>query len=151
MAMCAFWGIMQFGEVSSPTSHNFDGSKHLKRSDITIDMDSNGVPYARLSLPAAKTARPGEVQQVFIAIQEKDLCALEALANLAALVPAKSSDPLFSWRDRAGRVRPMAKDAAMKRINSISQEAGLGKTFGHSFRIGGASYFLAKKVDPEIV
>ncbi|KIJ42976.1 hypothetical protein M422DRAFT_170431, partial [Sphaerobolus stellatus SS14] len=28
---------------------------------------------------------------------------------------------------------------------------GWGTTFGHSFRIGGASYYLAQKVNPEII
>ncbi|KAJ3560708.1 hypothetical protein NP233_g10660 [Leucocoprinus birnbaumii] len=151
MATCAFWGIMRFGEVSYPSSRTFDGSKHLKRCDVTFDEDTNGVPYARLNLPCAKTAKPGEIQQVFLATQEPEVCALEALANLAKVVPAKKEDPLFSWSDRFGKVRPMAKEAALKKINSISKEAGLGETFGHSFRIGGASYFLAKKVDPEIL
>ncbi|KAJ3576811.1 hypothetical protein NP233_g147 [Leucocoprinus birnbaumii] len=125
MATCAFWGIMRFGEVSYPSSRSFDGSKHLKRSDITFDADGNGVPYARLDLPCAKTAKPGEIQKVFIATQEPDVCALEALANLAKIVPAEREDPLFSWIDRFGKVRPMAKDAALKKINTISREAGL--------------------------
>ncbi|KXN80668.1 hypothetical protein AN958_08626 [Leucoagaricus sp. SymC.cos] len=151
MATCAFWGLMRFGEVSAPTSHNFDGSRHLKRWDATIKSDHSGVPYMKLALPSAKTARPGEIQEVFIAAQEKELCAIEAVSNLAAIVPAGRDDPLFSWRDQFGRIRPMAKQAVLRKINSISQAAGLGTSFGHSFRIGAASYFLAKKVDPEIV
>lgn len=151
MASCAFWGLMRFGEVSHPQSRKFDGQRHLKRRDATIDIDQNGTPYARLLLPSAKTAKPGETQPVFIASQEKELCALEALHNLFTVVPAQSEDPLFSWMDKQGRVRPMAKQAALKRINGIAQQVGLGTTFGHSFRIGGASYFLAKKVEPEIV
>ncbi|KAG1758669.1 hypothetical protein EDD22DRAFT_783599, partial [Suillus occidentalis] len=36
-------------------------------------------------------------------------------------------------------------------INSILIGRGWGTSFGHSFRIGGASFYLTKKVDPEIV
>ncbi|KAG2031172.1 hypothetical protein BDR03DRAFT_807940, partial [Suillus americanus] len=36
-------------------------------------------------------------------------------------------------------------------INSILVAWGWGTTFGHSFRIGGASFYLAKKINPEIV
>lgn len=151
MVTCAFWGLMRFGEVSHPHSRKFDGRVHLKRQDATIDLDQNNTPYAKLVLPTAKTAKPGELQPVFIASQEKELCALEALVNLSSVVPAKGEDPLFSWRDSHGKIRPMAKQAALKRINGIAQQVGLGTTFGHSFRIGGASYFLAKKVNPEIV
>lgn len=151
MATCAFWGLMRFGEVSSPTSHKFNGALHLKRSDAALSTDLNGARYARLDLPSAKTAKPGETQSVFIAEQEPDLCALQALANLAAVVPAAKEDPLFSWRDKHAKIRPMAKQAALKRINGILSSVGLGTTFGHSFRIGAASFFLARKVDPEIV
>ncbi|KAF8576008.1 hypothetical protein K439DRAFT_1292150, partial [Ramaria rubella] len=37
------------------------------------------------------------------------------------------------------------------KINSILSSNGWGNSFRHSFRIGGASFFLAQKVDPEIV
>ncbi|KAI0732584.1 hypothetical protein C8Q72DRAFT_743636, partial [Fomitopsis betulina] len=36
-------------------------------------------------------------------------------------------------------------------INRHFSALGYGTTFGHSFRIGGASFYLSQKVDPEIV
>jgi len=45
----------------------------------------------------------------------------------------------------------MVKDKALGRINSILHAWGWGTAFGHSFCIGGASFYLAQKVDPEIV
>ncbi|OBZ79759.1 hypothetical protein A0H81_01328 [Grifola frondosa] len=74
-----------------------------------------------------------------------------ALRNLARVVPAPADAPLFSWRDRAGEVRPMTRDAALKHINSIFEAWNWGTSFGHSFRIGGASFMLSQKIDPEIV
>ena len=152
MAACAFWGMMRFGEVSVKSRSDFHPQKHLKRSDATIDFDSDGRRYARLDLPSAKTAATGEVQSVFLMTQSaSDLCPIEALINMAAVTPAGSADPLFSWRDSQGDVRPMVKDKALGRINSILHAWGWGTAFGHSFRIGGASFYLAQKVDPEIV
>ncbi|KAH7926281.1 hypothetical protein BV22DRAFT_1009515, partial [Leucogyrophana mollusca] len=58
---------------------------------------------------------------------------------------------LFSWRDSSGDVRPLVKAPAIKRVNDILVAWGWGTSFGHSFRIGGASFYLAQKVDPEIV
>ncbi|KAH8092567.1 hypothetical protein BXZ70DRAFT_897984, partial [Cristinia sonorae] len=58
---------------------------------------------------------------------------------------------LFSWRDRHGNICPLVRDAALARINSIYESHNIGTAFGHSFRIGGASFYLAQKVDPEIV
>ncbi len=73
------------------------------------------------------------------------------LKNLARVLFAAANDPLFSWRDSAGEVRPMVKARALERINAVLQAWGWGNTFGHSFRIGGTSLYLARKVEPEIV
>ncbi|KAG1785192.1 uncharacterized protein HD556DRAFT_1190001, partial [Suillus plorans] len=39
----------------------------------------------------------------------------------------------------------------LKHINCVIAAWGWGITFGHFFRIGGASFYLVQKVDPEIV
>jgi hypothetical protein len=150
MAMCAFWGMMRFGEVSVTSRDAFDKSKHLKRRDVHLGVDLDGKSYAHLDLPSAKTAKPGEIQSIFLVPQE-GLCPIEALKNLATVVPAGSDDPLFSWRDQHGNIRPMVKSKAIAHINAILKTWGWGTTFGHSFRIGGASFYLSQKVDPEIV
>ena len=150
MASCTFWGMMRFGEVSVKSRRSFNGDLHLKRSDAYFGHDLQGKQYAKLSLPSAKTAAPGETQSVFLT-EQGDLCPLQALINLSMIVPAGANDPLFSWRDKREAIRPMVKGKALLRINGILMSMGWGTSFGHSFRIGGASYFLAKKVDPEIV
>jgi len=103
-----------------------------------------------LNLPSAKIAKSGEVQSVFMVPQER-LCPLNILQNLAKVVPAGWNDPLFSWQDRQGNVHPMVKATAIMHINLILKTWGWGTTFGHSFRIGGASFYLSQKVDPKIV
>lgn len=150
MAACAFWGMMRFGEVSVKSRPLFSPTRHLTRADAFFGHDLDGRPYARLSLPSAKTARPGERQLVFLT-EQGTICPLAALHNLAAVVPARASDPLFSWRDTNGEIRPAVTTAVMKTINSIFGRNGFGTSFGHSFRIGGASFFLGQKVDPEVV
>ncbi|KAI0798486.1 hypothetical protein BC629DRAFT_1285671 [Irpex lacteus] len=67
------------------------------------------------------------------------------------VTPATDADPLFSWRDHSGAIRPLTRNAALTRINNIFQAHGWGTAFGHSFRIGGASFYLAQKVSPEVV
>ncbi|KAJ3713630.1 hypothetical protein C8R42DRAFT_593043 [Lentinula raphanica] len=150
IATSAFWGMMRFGEVSFKSRTDFDPSKHLRRCDAIFGRDLDGVEYVRLDMREAKTARNGEIQHIFLT-GGGDLSAIKALRNLARVVPAGPSDPLFSWRDRMGDIRPMVKSKALKRINGILSEWGWGTAFGHSFRIGGASHYLAQKVDPEIV
>ncbi|KAG1828841.1 hypothetical protein EV424DRAFT_1317714, partial [Suillus variegatus] len=150
MASCAFFGMMRFGEVAVGTRAAFNPAKHLTRKDVFLGADLAGKSYARLDLPSAKTARPGEIQSIFL-VPQGTLCPITALHNLASVVPALQEDPLFSWRDRLGIVRPMVKQRALERINCVIAAWGWGTTFGHSFRIGGASFYLAQKVDPEIV
>ncbi|KAF8235079.1 hypothetical protein L208DRAFT_1258861, partial [Tricholoma matsutake] len=150
MVTCAFWGMMHFGEVSVSSRSAFDPTKHLKCKDAHFDYDLNRKLYVHLDLPSAKTAKPGEIQSVYMVPQE-GLCPLKALQNLAKVVPAGKSDLLFSWQDRTGSIRPMVKTTAINHINSILKAWGWGTTFGHSFRIDGASLYLSQKVDPEIV
>ena len=45
----------------------------------------------------------------------------------------------------------MVKEAALEKINAIIMSHGWGTMFGPSFRIGGASFYLAQGVSPEIV
>jgi hypothetical protein len=149
-ATCAFWGLMRFGEVTVPAYAQFDARKYLTQKDVQISYDIDGKRYARLDLPSAKTAKPGDSQSVFITDQ-LGVCPIEALLNLSRIVPAGPNDPLFCWRDGNGIIRPLVKKAALGRINSILGAWGWGTTFGHSFRIGGSSFFLAQGVDPEMV
>jgi hypothetical protein len=66
---------------------------------VLFDRDLNGKHYARLDLPSAKTAATGEIQSIFL-VEQQGLCLLDALENLARVVPAGPNDPLFSWMDR---------------------------------------------------
>lgn len=45
----------------------------------------------------------------------------------------------------------MVRDTAMSFINARLTGLGYGTTFGHSDRIGGVSFYLSQKVDPEVV
>lgn len=128
----------------------FNKDKHLTRKDAHFGFDQDGKPYARLNLPSAKTAKLGEIQSVFL-IPQEGLCPLNALQNLARVVPAGPDYLLFSWHDKHGSVWPMVKSKAIDHINSVIKAWGWGITFGHSFRIGGASFYLSQKVSPEII
>ena len=141
---------MRLGEVTVPSRAAFDGMRHLKRIDCIVSKDLDHRPYARLRLPSAKTAKPGETQDVFLT-QQGQLCPIWALLNLSLMTPASLSDPLFSWRDTAGVLHPLTRKSTLSRINNIFQARGWGTTFGHSFRIGGASFYLAQRINPEVV
>jgi len=147
---CAFWGMMRLGETTVQSRHDFSPSRYLTRGDYTEAVDTKNRPYLRLDLPSAKTAKPGERQSVWL-VPQGDLCPTAALHNMARVVPALRGDPLFSWRDNAGEVRPMAKPRFLERFNAILIANGAPRIYGHSFRIGGASFYMASGVDPKVV
>jgi hypothetical protein len=105
IATCAFWGMMRFGEVTVNDGDKFDGRVHVKRGDARVLNDERQGIYARLRLPTAKTAKPGQTQDVFLP-QQHAFCPVEALAHLARVAPAPDDAHLFSWIDRRGRVYP---------------------------------------------
>ena len=80
MALCAFWGMMSFGEVSVTTCNTFSPTKHLTRKDARFSVDLDGRPYAGLDLPSLKTAKPGEIQSVFLVPQD-GLCPLSEVGQ----------------------------------------------------------------------
>ncbi len=141
---CAFFGLMRFGEVTVKSRGAFDRRQHLSRADLFFGTDMENRPYARLRLPSAKTAKPGDTQDVFLVAEGNGLCPLAALQNLLNVVPASPANPLFSWRDKSGTIRPSVRATAIGKINKILSAAKFGNAFGHSFRIGGASFYLAK-------
>ena len=71
ICICAFWGMMQLGEATVTSRGAFNHSKHLKRQDVFLGNDLDNNPYARLDLPSAKTAKPGEIQQIYLVGQEE--------------------------------------------------------------------------------
>ena len=150
IATCAFWGMMRLGEATVKSRSEFSPMKHLAREDAFEAYDLKKRRYMRLELPSAKTAKPGERQSVWL-VPQKNLCPIEALYNLKNVVPAGRDHPLFSWSDGGGSIRPMAKPKFMKRFNDILEENKIPRVYGHSFRIGGASHYLACGVNPEIV
>ena len=61
MALCAFWGMMCFGEVSVTTWSTFNKTKNLTHKDVHFSFDLDSKPYACLNLPSSKTAKPGDI------------------------------------------------------------------------------------------
>ena len=151
MCTCAFFGLMRFSEVTVKSSSSFSPRFHPTRADAQFRVDLDGRTYGKITLPSAKTATPGEKQDIFLVEESKQLCPLRALNNMALITPVAASDPLFSWRDRKGHIRPISRKAALDKINTILRSNGFGTSFGHSFRIGGASFYLAQGVNSDIV
>ena len=150
IATSAFWGMMRLGEATVKSRSNFTPTKNPTRGDADRELDLRNHPFIRLNLPSAKTAKPGESQSIWL-IPQPGLCPVEAIDNLARVVPALKEHPFFSWSDKSRSIRPMTKSAFLDRFNTILDSKKLPRVYGHSFRIGGASHYLANGVNPEII
>ena len=150
IASCAFWAMMRLGEATVKSQAAFNPTTCLTRQDALQEADLDGRLFVRLIIPSAKTARPGESQSVLL-VPRGTLCPIEALRNLNRVLPARASDPLFSWQDDKHVIRPMTKTRFTERVNGILTANSSQRIYGHSFRIGGASYYMANKIDTEVV
>jgi hypothetical protein len=80
---CAFWGLMQFGEVTVKHRAEFSPAVHAAQGHVCFSCDQLGHPYACITLPIAKTAAARQTQDIFLLQQSGPLCPVEALVNLA--------------------------------------------------------------------
>jgi hypothetical protein len=112
-------GCGLLGENRCVSSHNaFSPSLNLTCGDAISGSDVDGKSYIRLDLPSTKTAKPGETQHIYL-VEQGDLCPILALHNLATVIPASASDPLFSWHDNHRDICPLSQSAALSCINNI--------------------------------
>ncbi|KAL7410158.1 hypothetical protein BDY24DRAFT_355220 [Mrakia frigida] len=149
--LCGFFGMMRLGELTTKKKDSFVEEEGLRRRDYEIGRDREGTGYGILRLRRAKTlAVGGGTQDVFIT-QQEDLCPMQAVNHLQQLVGGVDVDvPLFSW-SKDGVVRPVTRSSFLKRVNGILIAAGINITFGHSLRIGGATFYLSEGRPVELV
>ena len=87
MAACAFWGMTRFGEATVESRKAFHPLSHTSRGCVHQGHDNKGTPYARIDLPKAKTAKPGEKQSIWLTPQGP-LCPVAALHNMTRVTQA---------------------------------------------------------------
>ncbi|KAG2062201.1 hypothetical protein BDR06DRAFT_946350, partial [Suillus hirtellus] len=124
IASCSFFGMMRFSKVSVRTHTEFNASKHITRKDVLFGVDLNGKSYARLDLPSAKMAKPGETQSVFL-VEQGNLCPLEALRNLARVIPASPNDPFKVDPEIvriAGRWKSLAYETYIRAFEQVASQ-----------------------------
>lgn len=97
--------------------------------------------WVKILLTNAKTAEPGEVQELYLHRQDSLLDPVSTLEQWYALRPRKPSEEIFTILVD-GRARRLGKQEMINELRSIWNEKRPKKSqllHGHSFRIGGAS------------
>lgn len=139
-----FWSISRLGEFTVPTLKSFDPAKHIKRSDVQLDVEHGRDRHAvtTFRLPFTKTKADGECAHW--AAQSGPCYPRAALLNHLQVNNPALNAHLFSWRSTAGEFKPLTRKAFLDRVNKALQDVGEGPVQGHSLRIGGVLEWLLR-------
>ena len=123
--------MARLGElVKSPKNTNQVLVKHLK-----WDPAGN---FVTISIRDAKTAVPGEIQEIHLHRQPNLLDPVSAIRRLVSRNLSTDDDNLFSYPANGTR-KTLTKSRCLKIIGEIWGSKGRAALSGHSFRVGGAS------------
>ena len=146
---CVFWDMMWFGEVSVLSQSAFDKTKHLKWQDAflgSIWMAST-MASSIYHLPRQWSLEKSSLFLWFL----KRTYALSRLFRIWHVLFQLGLRICYSHGKTGMTTFTPWLKAQLSHINSILKVHNWGTAFGHSFHIGGASFYLSQKIDPEIV
>lgn len=145
-----FWSAARLGEFTVPTLSSFEGSRHVKRSDVSHGTHpAGGAPVTVFHLPHTKCSEHGE--DVYWAAQSGPADPLVALDNHFRVNAPMPSEFLFTWVHSSGKRRPLTRSEFLKRLKSATLAAGLEPLQGHGLRIGAVLEYLLRKVPFDVV
>lgn len=134
VSLVAFWGTARLGELLS------DNPKTRLPKWEDLEWASDG-SYVKIAIHNAKTAKPGEVQVIYLKRQDSLLDPVSILEEWFAYRQRKPTDEIFSVLVN-NKKRRLGKQASINYLRSIwnkRRPKNRQMLHGHSFRIGGAS------------
>ncbi|KAG1818241.1 hypothetical protein EV424DRAFT_1540178 [Suillus variegatus] len=135
----AFYSIARAGEFTIPNLSSFDPATHVKRSDIRLEKDRNGLDTTVFHLPRTKTSHTGE--DVFWARQQGPTDPEAALKNHFRVNNPPLQGALFSYK-HGNSHRPLTKTKFISCLSQAAKDAGLNPLQGHAIRIGATLEYL---------
>jgi hypothetical protein len=145
-----FWSVSRLGEFTVEKIAGFDPERHIKRSDVHLDVQAgrDSLQVTTFLIPATKAAIRGETAQW--AVQDGPCDPRAAILNHFRVNNPSPSMHLFTWRHRSG-LWPMTKTAFLKRVNEALAASGFPPIKGHCLRIGGVLEFLLRGTPFDVV
>lgn len=134
VALVAFWGTARLGELLSDNPK----TQLPTWNDLEWAKDKS---YVKITLINAKTAKPGEVQVIYLQRQDSVLDPVSILEEWFAFKQRKQTDEIFSVQvnDKKRRLGKQATINYLRSIWNTRRSKNKQMLHGHSFRIGGAS------------
>lgn len=142
-----FFGFLRSGEVTIPSSREYDPEGHLSEGDVSLDSQSDP-SVVRVHIKASKTDPFRQGVYVYLGRTGSELCPVAAVAAYLA-IRGRSAGPFF--RFAAGT--PLSRESLVKHIRGALRPFGVdvSQYSGHSFRIGAATAAAAVGVEDSMI
>ncbi|KAA1083473.1 hypothetical protein PGT21_007713 [Puccinia graminis f. sp. tritici] len=142
LCILSFWGLARLSELTYATKSGalrYDCS--VLTTEVIFSNDTTLGRTAAITIRSAKTAAPGETQFIVVSEQPHILCPIRALdRRLATSGGGRTS--LFGYGPLPER-RHLTRRKAVARIQEVLLGNGEERLTGHSFRVGGVSFWHA--------
>lgn len=142
-----FYSVARVGELTVPRLDAFDPAQHVTPANLRMETNQSGMETTVLHVPKTKAA-PIEGEDIFWSRQHGPTDPCEALANHRRINNPSNTDHLFAYLHK-GRLRPLTKNAFIKRVAQAARAAGLEPLQGHGIRIGATLHYLLRGVPME--
>ncbi|KIK73354.1 hypothetical protein PAXRUDRAFT_178672, partial [Paxillus rubicundulus Ve08.2h10] len=147
--MISFYSLARLGELLVKTLKAFEPTKHVKRSDVVMDVeDWHGLKATKIRIPETKTTKTGK--DIFYAEQSNLSDPKAALENHFTINDPLSHHHLFAYKVKE-KCQPLMKDKFMEWINFAAKKASLNLMQGHGLGIGWTLEYLLRGVSFEVV
>ncbi|OJA07689.1 hypothetical protein AZE42_01883 [Rhizopogon vesiculosus] len=127
-----FCSTARAGEFTIPNLSSFKPTIHVKRSDVRLETDFNGLAITVFHLPRTKSLQAGEDD--FWIKQHGPTDPEAALANHFRINNPPLDNALFSYEHENAH-RPLTKTKFIPRLTRAAKAAGLNPLQGHAWSI----------------
>ncbi|THH15791.1 hypothetical protein EUX98_g9406, partial [Antrodiella citrinella] len=152
-ATCLFYGVARLGELTTKTLTSFDAATQVKRTNVSTQLDRNGLEVTAIFVPHTKAALDGESICFAVHLDRTDpVAALQHHFELnnPSIASGNAAEHLFTHTFKHSRV-PLSRNVFLNRLKGLGHIIQQDTFTGHSFRIGGTLEYLLRGVPFETV
>jgi len=143
-----FYCTARVGEFTVKNLNAFDPNVHVKKSNMRVEKDRQGLEQTTFFLPRTKTSIDGE--DVYWAKQNGSTDPQTTIFNHFEINKPEDEGPLFAYQTHSGP-KPLTKTKFLQTLNLAATQAGLQPCKGHGIRIGATLEYLLRRVPFEVV
>ncbi|KAH7916683.1 hypothetical protein BJ138DRAFT_1175551 [Hygrophoropsis aurantiaca] len=148
--MTTFYATGRVGEFTVPRIDGFDGTIHIKPSNVRNERDRNGLETTAFHLPRTKSAGL-QGEDVFWARQNGPSDPEAAYLNHLHINAPPADGHLFAYKHNKDVHRPLTKHKFLARLNQATKAANIDPLQGHGIRIGSTLEYLLRGIPFDVM